>query len=72
MAFAGHPNVGTGWVLAGMGRGHGGALRFEEIAGLVEIEVGAELIDHRLAAPQPLSLGPEDAGRSAGRLRRPR
>ncbi|HYC63433.1 MAG TPA: PhzF family phenazine biosynthesis isomerase, partial [Reyranellaceae bacterium] len=32
MPFAGHPNVGTGWVL----RQRGALLRFEEIAGLVE------------------------------------
>ena len=37
MPFAGHPNVGTGWVLAVMGRARDGLLRFEEIAGLVEV-----------------------------------
>src|ERR1700760_1707782 len=37
MPFAGHPNVGTGYVLAGLGRDSGGALRVEEIAGLGEI-----------------------------------
>src|SRR5919199_2570330 len=37
LPFAGHPNVGTGFVLAGMGRDGGtGLLRFEEPAGLVE------------------------------------
>jgi trans-2,3-dihydro-3-hydroxyanthranilate isomerase len=56
MPFAGHPNVGTGWVLAQQGRAQDGRLRFEEIAGLVEIEVGEEVT---IAAPQPLSLGPE-------------
>lgn len=58
MPFAGHPNVGTGWVLAGRGRANAGMLRFEEIAGLVEVKVendGGVMI----AAPQPLSLGPE-------------
>src|SRR5512140_2138605 len=39
MPFAGHPNVGTGYVLAGLGRDAGGVLRFEEIAGLVEVRV---------------------------------
>ena len=39
MPFAGHPNVGTGWVLAGLGRDRCGMLRFEEIAGLVEVSV---------------------------------
>ncbi len=56
MPFAGHPNVGTGWVLAKQGRAKDGKLRFEEIAGLVEIEVGDAVT---IAAPQPLSLGPE-------------
>lgn len=58
MPFAGHPNVGTGWVLAGRGRARDGVLRFEEIAGLVEVKMekdGGVTIE----APQPLSLGPE-------------
>lgn len=64
MPFAGHPNVGTGWVLAGLGRDRDGVLRFEEIAGLVEVQVqrdGAEPTPRAvtIAAPQPLSLGPE-------------
>jgi len=53
MPFAGHPNVGTAWVL----REHGRALRFEEIAGLVEVEIADDIAT--IAAPQPLSLGPE-------------
>src|SRR6478735_1717314 len=57
MPFAGHPNVGTGWVLARQGQAKEGRLRFEEIGGLVEIEAGADTIT--IAAPQPLSLGPE-------------
>src|SRR5262249_10119065 len=56
MPFAGHPNVGTGWVLAREGRAKDGRLRFEEIAGLVEVEAG-EVVT--IAAPQALSLGPE-------------
>jgi trans-2,3-dihydro-3-hydroxyanthranilate isomerase len=55
MPFAGHPNVGTGWVLAGRGRAKGGVLRFEEIAGLVEVKVEGDIVT--IAAPQPLSLG---------------
>src|SRR5438309_4271720 len=35
MPFAGHPNVGTGYVLAQQGRGRDGVLLFEELAGLV-------------------------------------
>jgi len=58
MPFAGHPNVGTGWVLAGLGRARDGMLRFEEIAGLVEVHVeNAGIVT--IAAPQPLSLGAE-------------
>lgn len=57
MPFAGHPNVGTGWVLAGRGRGKEGVLRFEEIAGLVEVRAEGDIVT--IAAPQPLMLGPE-------------
>jgi trans-2,3-dihydro-3-hydroxyanthranilate isomerase len=57
MPFAGHPNVGTGWVLAGLGRAKAGMLRFEEIAGLVEVKAEPNLVT--IAAPQPLSLGAE-------------
>src|SRR5258707_6354436 len=42
MPFAGHPNVGTGFVLAGLGRDAGGTLRFEEIAGLVEVRAARD------------------------------
>ncbi|MBV8189138.1 MAG: PhzF family phenazine biosynthesis protein [Alphaproteobacteria bacterium] len=64
MPFAGHPNVGTGWVLAGQGRDRAGVLRFEELAGLVEVHVdrtGADLAPScvTIAAPQPLSLSHE-------------
>ena len=63
MPFAGHPNVGTGWVLADQGRDRDNVLLFEEKAGLVRVEVtrgpdgrpGGAVI----AAPQPLSLGIE-------------
>jgi trans-2,3-dihydro-3-hydroxyanthranilate isomerase len=61
MPFAGHPNVGTGYVLAGLGRGD--LLVFEELAGLVKIEVARDaagtLTGATIAAPQPLSLGAE-------------
>lgn len=63
MPFAGHPNVGTGFVLAQQGRDKNGVLRFEEIAGLVEIKVDRDgagaLTGATIAAPQPLSLGQE-------------
>ena len=55
MPFAGHPNVGTGWVLAQAGRAKDGVLMFEEIAGLVEIKVDGA--GAKIAAPQALSTG---------------
>ena len=60
MPFAGHPNVGTGYVLAQQGRDKNGVLLFEEIAGLVEIRIeraGGTVTGATIAAPQPLSLG---------------
>ena len=63
MPFAGHPNVGTAFVLARQGRGSGGPLRFEEIAGLVEVDVERDaartVTGTVIAAPQPLSTGVE-------------
>lgn len=67
MPFAGHPNVGTGFVLAKMGigrdRGDGNRLVFEEIAGLVDVRIArdgaGEVTGATIAAPQPLSLGAE-------------
>ena len=58
MPFAGHPNVGTGFALASLGGAAEDVLRFEEMAGLVEVRIvrdargtprGAEI-----DAPQPL------------------
>jgi trans-2,3-dihydro-3-hydroxyanthranilate isomerase len=66
--FAGHPNVGTGYVLAkrgsAFGRTVGDRLIFEEKAGLVfidQIKDGASLTGARLKAPQPLTRGEEIA-----------
>lgn len=63
MPFAGHPNVGTGCVLAALGRGAGDVLRFEEIAGLVEVRIERDargaIAGAHIAAPQPLSTGPD-------------
>jgi trans-2,3-dihydro-3-hydroxyanthranilate isomerase len=62
MPFAGHPNVGTGYVLA---RRHVGGERllFEEVAGLVEIRLrrgpAGEVSGAEIAAPQPLTIGAE-------------
>jgi trans-2,3-dihydro-3-hydroxyanthranilate isomerase len=60
--FAGHPNIGTAYVLGRRGESHGRPIRgdellFEETAGLVRIELwrqGSTVIGARLAAPQPL------------------
>jgi trans-2,3-dihydro-3-hydroxyanthranilate isomerase len=60
MPFAGHPNVGTGFVLAGLRPEAGDVLRFEEIAGLVEIRVerdaAGNAVGAEIDAPQPLSI----------------
>ena len=69
MPFAGHPNVGTAFVLARAGQSYGRAvtgdrLVFEEKAGLVRMELTREagvVIATRLAAPVPLSIGEEIA-----------
>ncbi len=57
--FAGHPNVGTAFVLGGEGRATGDVV-FEEKAGLVAMRLldeGGETIGAELTAPQPLSRG---------------
>lgn len=57
--FAGHPNVGTGWVLARQGRDRDGVLLFDEAAGLVRVEVersAGAVTSARVAAPQPLRV----------------
>ena len=63
MPFAGHPNVGTGYVLANEGRDRDGVLRFEELAGLVEVRVTRDaqggLAGAVIDAPRPLALGAE-------------
>ena len=63
MPFAGHPNVGTGYVLAEQGRDKDGVLLFEEMAGLVEVKIernaAGKTTGATIAAPQPLSLGIE-------------
>ena len=63
MPFAGHPNVGTGAVLAWAGRDRDGVLLFEEAAGLVEVRVERDdagaVTGATIAAPRPLLLGPD-------------
>ncbi|MDI7860559.1 PhzF family phenazine biosynthesis protein [Rhizobiaceae bacterium n13] len=62
--FAGHPNVGTAYVLGRQpeifGRASGDTLRFEERAGLVEVSLirdGGEVVGATIRAPRPLELG---------------
>ncbi|MBP1859019.1 PhzF family phenazine biosynthesis protein [Rhizobium herbae] len=64
--FAGHPNVGTAFVLGGQGdifgKPAGDVLRFEEKAGIVEavlIRGEGHVVGAGIVAPQPLSLGPQ-------------
>ena len=60
MPFAGHPNVGTAYVLAGAGRATGDTLTFEEIAGLVAVRIerasDGALRGATIDAPQPLTV----------------
>lgn len=64
--FAGHPNVGTAYVLARVGRLFerelGDDLVFEEAAGLVTVRVlraAGDVLGAQISAPQPLEIGPE-------------
>ncbi len=59
MPFAGHPNVGTAYVLGRMGAVTGRTLRFEELAGLVEVRLAEhqdEIVGAEIDAPQPFSV----------------
>ncbi|HEU0154584.1 MAG TPA: PhzF family phenazine biosynthesis protein [Stellaceae bacterium] len=61
LPFAGHPNIGTGFVLARRNFGPE-PLVFEEKAGLVALELlrdAGEIVGCRLTAPQGLSRGAE-------------
>jgi trans-2,3-dihydro-3-hydroxyanthranilate isomerase len=61
MPFAGHPNVGTGFVLARDMENPPAHLVFEEIAGLVRVHIlrGPDhvITGARISAPRPLSIG---------------
>jgi trans-2,3-dihydro-3-hydroxyanthranilate isomerase len=67
LPFAGHPNIGTAYMLARAGKCYGRAISgdqlvFEEKAGLVLIDLIKEngiVVATRLAAPQPLTIGEE-------------
>jgi trans-2,3-dihydro-3-hydroxyanthranilate isomerase len=67
--FAGHPNVGTAYVLATRADGPPARLKFEEGAGLVPVEIlseGGRVIGAELTAPRPLSKMTQfDAARAA-------
>ena len=69
--FAGHPNVGTAFVLAMEGN-HASRLLFEEIAGLVPVDIvreNGEVTSTELTAPQPLEVVADmPAGRIAACL----
>lgn len=58
LPFAGHPNVGTAFVLASLTKEPKPRLRFEEKAGLVPVDIvrgQGRVISTELTAPQPLS-----------------
>jgi trans-2,3-dihydro-3-hydroxyanthranilate isomerase len=65
LPFAGHPNVGTAFVLAGAAAGAarpatGDTMVFEEKAGLVRVQLlrdGSAVTGARLTAPQGFSIG---------------
>ncbi len=61
MPFAGHPSIGTAWVLARQGRAAGSEVRLEVPAGLVRVRIAADAdgapVGGRLTAPQPLTIG---------------
>jgi len=69
--FAGHPNVGTAFVLATMAEKPPARLLFEEKAGLVPVEILTEqgkVIATELTAPQPLKTALAVQCRTGGRL----
>jgi trans-2,3-dihydro-3-hydroxyanthranilate isomerase len=69
MPFAGHPNVGTAFVLGLAGGAD--AMRFEEIAGIVECEVlrdGAAVTGARVRAPASLVVREPQPAAVAARL----
>jgi trans-2,3-dihydro-3-hydroxyanthranilate isomerase len=58
LPFAGHPNVGTAFVVATQAAKPPARLRFEEKAGLVPVEIlteGGKAVGAELTAPQPLA-----------------
>jgi trans-2,3-dihydro-3-hydroxyanthranilate isomerase len=62
MPFAGHPTVGTGFVLADHGHARNGSLHLEVGAGIVDVSLRRDrsgiATGATIVAPQPLMLGP--------------
>ena len=59
LPFAGHPNVGTGYVLARRDDNPPEHYVFEELAGLVRVHVlrsGRTIVGARISAPRALSI----------------
>ena len=68
LPFAGHPNVGTAFVLAKEAAKPPARLKFEEGAGLVPLEVltqGGKVVGAELTAPQPLKRMTEASAEQA-------
>lgn len=63
MPFAGHPSIGTAYVLAKRRAAGVKELRLEVKAGIVSVELAAddkgEIVGGKITAPQPLTLGME-------------
>lgn len=60
MAFAGHPSIGTAFVMARSGLAQGDQLRLEAPAGVIAVALEREqgdVVGGRITAPQPLSTG---------------
>jgi len=68
LPFAGHPNVGTAFVLASRAAKPPARLKFEEGAGLVPLEIltqGGKVVGAELTAPQPLKRMTEASAEQA-------
>jgi len=72
--FAGHPNVGTAYVLGQQakifGKAVGDTLRFEEKAGIVEVSLkrsGGKVVATAIRAPQLLTIGDTIAAETIAR-----
>jgi trans-2,3-dihydro-3-hydroxyanthranilate isomerase len=68
LPFAGHPNVGTGFVLASRAKSPPARLKFEEKAGIVPVEIVSRqgrIVSAELTAPQPLKRSTHVAAEQA-------